>query len=55
MESSLREQLITEAEAYQRDGEALPLDLYSSLMAQGIDASLYNQIEDHDEGNSNEN
>ncbi len=39
--TSLREQLIEEAEAYQRDGCALPLDLISSLMAEGIDHTLF--------------
>lgn len=36
-----REELIAEAEAYQRDGSPLPLDLISALMAEGIDHTLY--------------
>lgn len=36
-----REQLIAEAEAYQRDGMPLPLDLISALMAEGIDHTLF--------------
>ena len=37
-----RERLIAEAESYQACGEALPLDLYSALLEEGINASLYN-------------
>ncbi len=43
---ALRDKLIEEAEAYERAGEALPLDLYSALLREGIDASLYNQIDE---------
>ncbi len=39
--SHMKERLIEEAEAYARDGMPLPLDLISSLMAYGIDHTLY--------------
>ncbi len=39
--SNMKERLIEEAEAYHRDGHTLPLDLISSLMAAGIDHTLY--------------
>jgi hypothetical protein len=44
-----REQIIAEAEAYQRDGQPLPLDLIAALMAEGIDHTLYqDRAEAHD-------
>jgi hypothetical protein len=40
--TNAREKLIEEAETYHRDGLPLPLDLISSLMAEGIDHTQYN-------------
>jgi hypothetical protein len=46
-----REEIIAEAEAYQRDGMPLPLDLISALMAEGIDHTLY---QDRDEADASD-
>jgi hypothetical protein len=55
--SNHRESLIEEAEAYQRDGMSLPLDLISALMAEGIDHTQFNihYREDDDAGDDNNN
>jgi hypothetical protein len=38
---SNREEIIAEAESYQRDDMPLPLDLIAALMAEGIDPTDY--------------
>lgn len=38
-----RNRLIARAERYQQMGRSLPADLYTDLMAEGIDASSYNE------------